>query len=60
MFNGAVYKLAVVAVEYPDVKHNDKVKTADWEKALFSTKQYTGTSATITGNLNTATVVDLP
>jgi len=40
------YKLAILGVEYPDVKHNEKIKDADWEKSMFSTGVYTGKSAT--------------
>jgi len=41
-----VYKLAVVGIEYSDVKHNDKVTDADWEASLFSRDKYTDKSAT--------------
>lgn len=40
------YRLAIVCVEYPDVKHNDKIKPEHWEQSLFSKKTYAGTSAT--------------
>jgi len=40
------YKLAILGVEYPDVKHNAKIKDADWEASLFSTGKYSGKSAT--------------
>lgn len=40
------YKLAVIGIEYPDAKHNDKVSDADWEAELFSTSKYTDKSAT--------------
>jgi M6 family metalloprotease-like protein len=40
------YRLAVVGVEYPDVKHNPKITEKDWEESLFSRGTYTGTSAT--------------
>lgn len=42
----STYRLAVLGVEYPDVKHNPKVTPADWEEALFSRGTYTGKSAT--------------
>ncbi len=50
-----VYRLAVVPVEYPDVKHNDKVSVKDWETALFSTGVYDDQSPTgqkVYGSLN--------
>jgi immune inhibitor A len=40
------YKLAVIGIEYPDQKHNDKIKDKDWEKSLFSAGEYTDKSAT--------------
>ena len=40
------YKLAVIGIEYPDVKHNDKIEDKDWEASLFSTGRYTDKSAT--------------
>ncbi len=40
------YRLAVVCVEYPDVKHNAKITAKDWEDALFSTKTYVKKSVT--------------
>ncbi len=50
-----VYRLAVVPVEYPDVKHNSQVKVKDWEEALFSKGTYNDRSATgqpVHGSLN--------
>jgi M6 family metalloprotease-like protein len=51
-----VYRLAVVCVEYPDVKHNSTFKTKDWEDALFSRGTYTGkknpSGLTVYGSLN--------
>jgi M6 family metalloprotease-like protein len=41
-----VYKLAVIGVEYPDVKHNEKIKDEDWNASLFSKDKYTDKSAT--------------
>ena len=35
-----VYRLAVISIEYPDVKHNDKISPKDWEEALFSRSVY--------------------
>ncbi|MFO0851934.1 MAG: M6 family metalloprotease domain-containing protein [Gemmataceae bacterium] len=40
------YNLAVIGIEYPDVKHNPKIKDADWDASLFSRDRYTGESAT--------------
>jgi immune inhibitor A len=40
------YKLAIIGVEYPDVKHNAKIKDQDWENSMFSIGTYTGKSAT--------------
>lgn len=34
------YRLAVVCIEYPDVKHNPQIKISDWEEALFSKGTY--------------------
>lgn len=50
-----VYRLAVLGIEYPDVKHNPKIKDSDWEEALFSRGTYTRTSATgekVYGSMN--------
>ena len=54
-FQKEAYHLAVVPIEYPDVKHNDKVATKDWETALFSKEAYTEKSVTgqkVYGSLN--------
>ncbi len=40
------YRLAILGVEYPDVKHNPKITDADWAKSMFSRAEYTATSAT--------------
>lgn len=40
------YKLAVIGVEFPDTKRNDKVKDADWEESLFSIGSYNDRNAT--------------
>ncbi len=45
-WNKPVYKLAIVCIEYPDVKHNSKVPTKAWDEALFSRGTYTKTSPT--------------
>ena len=41
-----VYRLAVVCIEYPDTKHNDKITREDWERSLFSEGRYQDKSAT--------------
>lgn len=49
-----VYRLAMVPIEFPDVKHNGKVSVADWEKALFSEHSYiekSPTGQTVYGSL---------
>jgi M6 family metalloprotease-like protein len=40
------FRLAIVCVEYPDVKHNPQITNKDWEKALFSEATYNKTNAT--------------
>jgi membrane-associated protease RseP (regulator of RpoE activity) len=39
-------KLAIIGIEYPDVKHNAKIGNSDWEQEFFSTNSYTGKGAT--------------
>jgi M6 family metalloprotease-like protein len=54
-FKRDTYKLAVIGIDYPDVKHNDKVASKDWEEALFSSKVYNKTSVTgqkVYGSMN--------
>ena len=49
------YRLAIIGVEYPDVKHNPKIKDADWEESMFSLGRYQGKSATgepVHGSMN--------
>jgi len=49
------YKLAILGIEYPDVKHNPKITDRDWEEAMFSVGTYTGKSATgekVYGSMN--------
>ena len=49
------YRLAIVCIEYPDVKHNEKITAKHWEESLFSTKSYITTSITgqkVHGSLN--------
>src|SRR6185295_9102216 len=31
-----LYRLAVVQIEYPDLKHNGKIEAKDWQESLFS------------------------
>ncbi len=40
------YKLAIIGVEYPDQKHNEKTADKDWEESMFSAGKYTEKSAT--------------
>lgn len=40
------YRLAIVCVEYPDVKHNPTITSKAWEDSLFSTGTYIKTSVT--------------
>jgi M6 family metalloprotease-like protein len=50
-----VYRMAVICVEYPDVKHNAKVEVKDWENAFFSRGTYNTVSATgqpVFGSMN--------
>jgi M6 family metalloprotease-like protein len=50
-----VYRLAVILIEYPDTKHNDKVQAADWDRALFSEARYidkSPTGQTVYGSVN--------
>ncbi len=49
------YRLAVVCVEYADVKHHNKITGKDWEDSLFSSKTYINANATgqrVFGSLN--------
>ncbi len=55
LFRKDTYNLAVIPIEYPDVKHNPKIKTRDWENALFSRGTYTDKSVTgdrVYGSMN--------
>jgi M6 family metalloprotease-like protein len=51
-----VFRLAVIAVEYPDAKHNAKISTHEWEEALFSRGIYgrksSATGQPVFGSLN--------
>lgn len=50
------YRLAIVGVEYPDAKHNEKIANADWEESLFSKGTYVNktcaTGQKVYGSLN--------
>jgi M6 family metalloprotease-like protein len=55
MWTKPTYRLAILGIEYPDVKHNAKIKNSDWEEAMFSIGSYTGKSATgdkVYGSMN--------
>jgi M6 family metalloprotease-like protein len=55
LFRRDAYRLAVVLIEYPDVKHSPKISTFDWEQALFSRGVYFDKSPTgqqVYGSLN--------
>ena len=55
LFKKPVYKLAVIPVEFPDQKRNEKIKSSDWEDALFSTKKFNDKNATgqkVYGSMN--------
>ncbi|MBM3876039.1 MAG: M6 family metalloprotease domain-containing protein [Verrucomicrobia bacterium] len=41
-----LYRMAVILVEYPDVKHNEKITTKAWADSFFSTGTYNKTNAT--------------
>jgi M6 family metalloprotease-like protein len=51
-----VYRLAVIPVEFSDVKHNPKIEVKDWEESLFSkgvyAKKNSATGQTVYGSLN--------
>ncbi len=50
-----ILRLALIGIDYPDVKHSDQISTGDWEKAIFSTKTYhdrSPTSQPVFGSLN--------
>ncbi len=55
IFRKPVFRLAVITIEYPDVKVNPQVKTTDWENSLFSRNTYTDKSVTgqkVHGSMN--------
>jgi M6 family metalloprotease-like protein len=45
-FRKEVYRLAVIGVEFEDVKHSGKITLKDWTDSLFSKGTYTDKSAT--------------
>lgn len=54
-FKRNVYRLAIVPIEYPDVKHNPRFALTDWEEMLFSSGTYVGSSPsgqTVYGSMN--------
>lgn len=55
VFRRDTYRLAVVPIGYADVKPNEKLTAAEWEKALFSTGVYKDrsvTGQTVYGSMN--------
>ncbi len=49
------YNLAIIGVEYPDVKHNGKIADKDWEESMFSIGTYKDKNATgqqVHGSMN--------
>ena len=46
IFKKDVYRLAIIGVEFADVKHNPKITTGDWERSFFSKRTYTKSSVT--------------
>jgi M6 family metalloprotease-like protein len=50
-----VYRLAVICIDYPDVKHNPKITAEAWSESFFSKGTYSKTNATgqpVFGSLN--------
>jgi len=51
-----VFRLAVICIEFPDVKHNEKAPAKEWEEALFSRNTYrqknNATGQPVHGSLN--------
>src|SRR5262249_34091302 len=41
-----VYRLAIIGIDYPDIKHNPKIQDSDWDDSMFSIGKYTDKSAT--------------
>jgi M6 family metalloprotease-like protein len=56
IWKSEVYRLAVIPIEYPDTKHNEKITPKDWEESLFSKGTYKGkksvTGQPVYGSLN--------
>jgi M6 family metalloprotease-like protein len=46
IFKKDVYRLAVIPIDFPDQKHNDKIGLKDWDRALFSRGTYKDKCAT--------------
>ncbi len=46
LFKKDVYRLAIIGVDFPDVKHNSKIATANWEQSFFSKGVYNQSSIT--------------
>ncbi len=44
--NPGALRVAIVGIEFPDVRHNPRITAADWEREFFSTNTYTGRNAT--------------
>ncbi len=40
------FRLGIIGVEYPDVKHNPKITPTAWQEAMFTEGLYTGKSVT--------------
>jgi immune inhibitor A len=54
-WKGATYRLAIIGIEYADVKHNTKITARNWEDSLFSLGTYNTTNATgdkVFGSMN--------
>ncbi|MBI5708020.1 MAG: M6 family metalloprotease domain-containing protein [Armatimonadetes bacterium] len=51
-----VFRLAIIPIEYPDVKHNEAIKLTDWQEELFSTDTYkdkqSATGEPVHGSMN--------
>lgn len=51
-----VFRLAIIPIEYPDVKHNETIKLTDWDEELFSTGVYkdkqSATGEAVYGSMN--------
>ena len=41
-----IFRLGIVCVEYPDIKHNEKITPEAWEDAMFSQGTYTKSAVT--------------